>query len=194
TGLTAFLLTWLAGHPLLTREPAYAFWMLLGTTAGPAVSLPAAGVRTTGRSFRARHATAAAALLLIASLPFRTTSARAQADLEHLGIGLSTHWETADGGVRYRSAVNAASIFVPAETGFRFQVRALSGRSERLELRLGGRLADIVALLPDRWTTIAMPARSDRSETRYTTIDLRLVDAGGRSVTLWISKVEPLGR
>ncbi len=194
TGLTAFLLTWLAGHPLLTREPAYAFWMLLGATAGPAASLAAAGVRTTGPSFRARHAPTAAALLLIASLPFRTAAARAQADLEHQGIGLSTHWETADGGVRYRSAVNAASIFVPAETGFRFQVRALSDRSERLELRLGGRLADIVALLPDRWTTIIMPARSDRSETRYTTIDLRLVDAGGRSVTLWISKVEPLGR
>ena len=34
TGLLAFLLSWLGGHPLLIDEPAFAFWLLLGTVAG----------------------------------------------------------------------------------------------------------------------------------------------------------------
>ncbi len=190
TGLAAFLLTWLAGHPLLTREPAYAFWMLLGTAAGPAVIVVSS---TPSRARWSRQAILAAAVVLAVSWPFRAISARAQADSEHLGIGLSPHWETADDGVRYRSAVNAASIFVPAETGFRFQVRALSPMTERLELRLGGRLADIVALPPGRWTTVTMAPRNDRTESRYTVVEVRLVEPDARTVTLWIAKVEPLG-
>jgi hypothetical protein len=82
---------------------------------------------------------------------------------------------------------------VPGETGFRFRVRALSTTPERLELRLGGRTANIVRLLPDRWTEVAMPARNNRTDSRFTKMDLRVLDADQRAVTIWISKVEPVG-
>ncbi len=194
TGLVAFVLTWLAGHPLLTREPAYTFWLLLGTTAGGAALTPASGIASRPGGGRTRLFIAAAAILLLASVPFRSLAARAQADFEHLGIGLSEHWESSPDGVRYKSAVNAATIFVPAETGFRFQLQAASATPERVELRLGGRLANVVTLLPERWTPVTMPARSERPDARYTRMDVRLIDDRGRAVTLWISKVEPLGR
>ena len=35
-GLAAFVLTWLAGHPLLLDEPAFTFWVMLGAAAGVA--------------------------------------------------------------------------------------------------------------------------------------------------------------
>jgi O-antigen ligase len=193
TGVVAFILTWLAGHPLLTREPAYAFWLLLGVVAGTGV----ADVPDRASTTRARWLTpalAAVAVLLLASLPFRAGSARARADLDHFGIGLSQHWETAADGVRYRSATGEASLFVPGETGFRLKVRAISKEPERLELRIGGRLADIVPLMPDRWTEIAMPRRNDRATTRFVKMDLRVLDPAERGVTMWVSKVEQLGQ
>ena len=44
-GLGAFVLTWLGGHPLLIREPGYAFWLLLGAATGAAAPIQAAGSR-----------------------------------------------------------------------------------------------------------------------------------------------------
>jgi hypothetical protein len=131
---------------------------------------------------------------LVASIPFRVASARAHGEYEHLAIGVSPLWQTAADGVRYRSAVVAASIFVPGETGYRFRVRALSNTPERLELRLGSRVADIVELAPDRWTDIAMRPRNDRGDTKFTRLDLRIVGGDQRPVTIWITKVEPLER
>ncbi len=193
TGLGAFLLTWLAGHPLLTREPAYAFWMLLGTTAGTAFIGTAAGAVVATPALHG-GAPIAAALVLVISMPFRSASARAQADFDHYGIGVSRHWQTADDGIRYRSGLTEASIFVPRDRGSRFRVRTLSDANERLELTLGGRLADIVQLPPGRWTDVTLPVRSVSADARFVKLDLRILDADHRAVTLWITKVEPLPR
>jgi hypothetical protein len=193
TGLLAFLLTCFGGHPLLTREAGYTFWLTLGMAAGHAARSSARASSKATSTWLNR--TAAIVVCCIAvSIPLRVVRARATADFEHLGIGVSQHWETAEDGVRYRSAVTEASIFVPGETGCRFKVRALSAAPERLELRLGGRIADIVPLMPGRWMDVTVPARNDRSDSRYVKMDLRVLDAEGRAVTLWISKVEELGR
>jgi O-antigen ligase len=190
-GAATFIFTWLAGHPLLTREPAYAFWMLLGATAGHAYIARNASVLT-ARTW-ATSAVAIAAMCLIISLPPRSATARAEADFEHLGIGLSV-WQTSADNVRYRSAVNSATLFVPGEKGFRFRVRTLSPAPERLELRLGDRVVDVVLLAPNQWNDVAMPPRSDTSDTRYTTLHLRIVADPSQAVTLWITKIEALER
>ena len=39
TGLLAFVLSWLGGHPLLIDEPSFAFWLLLGAVSGWGASL-----------------------------------------------------------------------------------------------------------------------------------------------------------
>ncbi len=133
-------------------------------------------------------------LCLAALVPFRVASARAHAEFEHLAIGVSPLWETSSDGVRYRSAAAGASIFVPGQTGYRFKVRALSKTPERLELRLGSRVADIIELAPDRWNDIAMRPRNDRGDTKFTKLDLRILGDDQRPVTIWITKVEPLER
>lgn len=43
-GSLAFCVTWLSGHPLLVYEPATAFWVVFGATAGALASPPAAEV------------------------------------------------------------------------------------------------------------------------------------------------------
>ena len=191
-GLFAFLLTCFGGHPLLTREAGYAFWLVLGLAAGYAsLTTSRKTMATALPRWPSRTALIVIACLVI-SIPIRAASARAHADLEHLGIGLSQRWETAEDGTRFRSAVTDASIFVPAGTGFRFRVRTET--PERLELKLGGRLADVVTLVPSRWTDISIPARSEHGDARFTRLDLQVVGAEQRPVTIWISKVEQLGQ
>jgi hypothetical protein len=48
--------------------------------------------------------------------------------------------------------------------------------------------------MPNRWTDITIPARSERADTRFTRLDLRVLGAEQRRVTIWISKVEELRR
>ncbi len=191
-GLCAFLLTCLGGHPLLTREAAYAFWLVLGIAAGYASLTTSPGTNAPAFPSWPRRAAWIVIACLAISIPMRAASARAHADLEHVGIGLSRHWETAEDGVRFRSAVTDASLFVPAGTGFRFSVRTET--PERLEMKLGGRLADVVPLVPNRWTDVVIRARSERTDTRFTRLDLRVLGAEQRPVTIWISKVEELRR
>jgi O-antigen ligase len=192
-GSVAFLLTCFGGHPLLTREAAYTFWIVLGMAAGHA--RPSNVPPVDGTWMRWLRPAAIVVLAgLIVSIPFRIASAKARADFEHLGIGLSTHWETSPDGTRYRSAGDSAVLFVPAGSGFRFHVRTLSGVPERLELRLRGRVANVVPLLPNEWTLIAVPAASTRKDSRFIRMELRVLDATGRQVTLWITKVEQLER
>jgi O-antigen ligase len=191
-GLGAFLLTCAGGHPLLTREAAYSFWIVLGLAVGH--SLHASPTPNEGQSRRVTATATIFVVCLAASVPFRVASATARGEFEHLAIGVSPLWQTAPDGVRYRSAVAGASIFVPGETGYRFRVRALSKTPERLELRLGGRVADIVELAPDRWNEIAMRPRNDRADTKFKKLDLRILSDDPRPVTIWITKVEPLER
>lgn len=192
-GIVAFLLTCVGGHPLLTREPAYAFWLLLGTMVGAVVPVATAETVAPSGGRRASQLLVLAAAMVLATIPARAAVSRAQANLEHLGIGLSV-WQTAGDGTRYRSAVDGATLFVPAETGFHFRIRTLERTPQRVELRLAGRLADVVVLAPNVWNEIAMPPRRDRAESRYTSLDLRVLREKAGPVEIWITKVEQVGQ
>ncbi len=116
-GLAAFLATCLAGHPLLIGGAAYPFWMALGLAAGldpnPVVSrrVPYAGV--------------IAVAIIAATLPFRMSAARRNADVEHSSVGFS-NWQQESDGARYRWAGGHAWFFV-----------APAARSVRIPMRLG---------------------------------------------------------
>ena len=191
-GIAAFLLTCLAGHPLLTREVAYTFWLLLGVTAGAAVAAAPTGTQARAAPARSSRLLLLAAALLIVSIPVRAGAQRGRADLEHQGIGLST-WTTSEDNVRYRSAVDKATLFVPSDTGFHFRIRTLAQAPVRLEVRLDGRVADLLWLAPGHWNGVAFPARTEQQRSRFSQLDLRVVGADV-PVTLFISKVEALGR
>ena len=180
--LAAFVITWLAGHPLLVPEAAYAFWIVLGVAAGSAsVAAP------TPRRHVWIVAACCAAILL--TIPPRVRATMRDADLEHVAIGLSPAFETASDGTRYREGEGRATLFVP-QGGFRLAVNPRSDRPVRVELRLDGRVADIVVLVPGQWNDLKIPARTERSAARYSRLDLRLVD--DPSTIMWITKVEPL--
>ena len=168
-GLLAFVLTWLGGHPLLLYEPAYAFWILIGAVTATDTPRPA------GRW--TRFGVAAALIVLLATLPARARALKSDVELEHLGFGVSP-WQTTGDVERYRTAVNTATLFVPSDTGFRFRLKPLTDAPVRLEL------------MPNEWTMVTMPERTQRPQARSARLDLRLLTAPDREVTMRIGKVE----
>ncbi|MEX2663096.1 MAG: O-antigen ligase family protein, partial [Vicinamibacterales bacterium] len=183
-GLLVFLISCLGGHPLLIRDVAYAFWMLLGVLAGHTpVGSPA--------SRRARQAVIAVALVLAASLPFRANARAGEADLEHVGIGLSP-WQPDIDGVRYRTAGASSSIFIPARgRGAAVPLRlAPQVRTPlRVEIFLDGRLANVVTLVPDTWVTVRL-VMPDRAEPpRFWRVDLRVRQPPNDEAMLLVGKV-----
>src|SRR5262249_14703162 len=95
TGLTAFLLTCLAGHPLIIPEGAGPFWLALGLKTGMAraeVRNSESDRQTSTESAPSRAGQRAAVVALIglaATLPLRVRQHVADSNFEHVGIGLS---------------------------------------------------------------------------------------------------------
>jgi hypothetical protein len=176
--LVAFLLTSIGGHPLLTREVSYTFWLLLGCVAASRMS--AAWPRPL------TAATGAAIVLIAATTPLRTNTLLADANLDHVGVGVS-QWQTSTDGMRYREADEGASVFVPATVAFGVGVQAVLDRPVRLKATLDGRTIDIVVLAPGRWTDLSVPLRDRVPRARYSRLDLRLIDAPPHT-KLWITK------
>jgi O-antigen ligase len=181
--LVAFALTCLGGHPLLVPEPGYVFWTLLGAAAGSAAPLGPA------RS-RLRWLVPIGLVAITLTLPWRVRATTQDAELEHVGIGVSSAWQTSPDDIKYREAQGRASLFVLAGDANRFSVYPLADRPLRLEMKLGGRVADVVTLAPRQWNNLIIPARSEVPGARYTRLDLRLVDAD--QTAIWITKVQPL--
>jgi hypothetical protein len=179
-GLGAFVLTCLGGHPLLIAEPAFVFWCALGAAAGAALPADPPPRRLT-------QAAAALALAVALTIPWRVRAMVQDANLEHAGVGVSV-WQTAPDDTRFREAQGHATLFVPAGRAFRVKVRPKTTGPMRLEIKLEGRVADIVILSPDNWNEIFVPARTERASGRYVPLDLRLID--GDQASMWITKVD----
>jgi hypothetical protein len=69
-------------------------------------------------------------------------------------------------------------------------VYPLADGPSRLELKLDGRVADVVWLAPREWNHLTVPARTVVPSARYATLDVRLV--GADQTEMWITKVQPL--
>ena len=183
TALGAFVLTCLGGHPLLVAQPAFVFWPLLGAAAGafhPDVA--------PGRRPRSWPAIIVVAILI--ALPWRMQLAAGGADLEHVGVGVTSVFQTSPDGYRYREGAGHVTLFVPTGAPFRFSVNPRTEAMTRLEVRVGGRVADVVQLAPNSWRTLSFPARSERRTSRFTAMELRLLESD--ETVLWITKVETL--
>ena len=182
--MTAFVLTALAGHPLLVPEAAFGFWILAGAAGGAGV-----GDRTAQPSARRATILIAAVLALVAiTTPLRLRAAARDANLEHVGIGVSA-WHIAPDGMRYREASAHATLFVPAGT-YRFSVSLRGDTATPLQVSVDGRIADVRMLAPGRWTDIIIPARTTATDARFRRMDLRTID-DDRAV-IWITKNEPV--
>ena len=189
TGLLAFVLSWLGGHPLLINEPAFAFWLLLGTVAGWGASLesPRDPVRVPA------WVVPAALILIAVSVPVRADRQKADFNLEHRGVGLSA-WHDAVDGVRYRLAGPASSVFLPADAQMVILPLRATGMTTEvtLELKLDGRAADIVIVRSDRWHFLRLTLPRERDAPRFRRLDLQVGNPPpGDGNVLMIGKVEP---
>jgi hypothetical protein len=186
-GLAAFVITWLAGHPLLVPEASYAFWILAGVAAGSNSAGPAGAARPSHARGR-RWLIAACAIAIVLTVPWRMRALIADADFEHLGVGLSA-WQLSPDGTRYRQGEGHATLFVPAGP-IKFRVNPRTSATVRLEIKLDGRIANVVSLAPGVWNEVVLPARAERAATRYIPMQLTLLD--GDEIGMWVTKVEPI--
>ncbi len=183
--LAAFVITMLAGHPLLVPEAGYAFWLLAGTAAGAALA------ETGPAQSTQRQGYVLAALLgaVVLTLPLRVTAAVRDADLDHVGIGVSPIWHVSPDDRRYREAIGEATLFEPTGA-FKLSISPRTTEPVRLEILLDGRLADVILLEPGAWNDIVIPARNVQSGERFRRMYLCTV--GDTRPLLWITKDEPI--
>jgi O-antigen ligase len=187
-GVGAFLLTCLGGHPLLIDEPAFAFWLTLGTAAGWQKTRPRATALSRTTTF-----SLAAVLIVLILIPVRARQQMAEADMEHMGFGLSL-WQSDPDGVRYRYSSGQSTVFLPADARLvSIPLRVVEKhRTLQVGLRLDGRPADVVVVPADRWYDLRLPLPPDASRSRFRRLDLDVSDAHPTGTNiLMVGKVVP---
>lgn len=152
-GLVAFLVSSLLGHPLLTTQVLFAFFLAIGITAGlvpePA---PAPGRRLTGL-------VAVAVALLAVSVPFRIDAARRAAFLDNVMIGVSGVRDTLD-NVRYRAVEPRAVWFVAATTqSATLPLRQAPGTTTpcRVSVTVDGASVTEASPTAEQWLRVELP-------------------------------------
>lgn len=166
-GIGTFLLTCLAGHPLLVPAAAYPFWIALGLTAAPHTATPVSDRRL---------GIVALALIVLcaAALPFRMDAAVRRANLEGQASGLSK-WQHEPDGSRYRWAGGRSSFFVESSArAIRIPLRHDLPGAGPLEIRifLNGREANRIMLQPGgEWQNVRLLLARD-DERAFSRIDL----------------------
>jgi hypothetical protein len=181
SGVAAFIITCLTGHPFLLGEVAYPFWLLFGLmTALAGATL----LSDTGRS-RASWSTppalrwlaAAAATVILVASPI-TTAKGAVIPSESRAVNGLFEWETLADGTRFRWTGRYASLFVPADvTRVEIPVRLpTDGRSipvMGVEAMTGG-VGRGRTLVDASWAIISLPLDPVLPPIQYKRIDLRI--------------------
>jgi O-antigen ligase len=175
-GLVAFLISALLGHPLLTTQVLFAFFLALGIAAGlvqePA---PAAGVRV-------KWLASAAVVALLVSVPFRMDAGRHAADLDNVMIGVSSVRGTVD-DVRYRAAEPRAVWFVASATkSVTLPMRQApdAGQPCRVAIAVDGQPATEVAPPSNAWLRVDLPLPSPSRPRASREIRVNTLAAGCR--------------
>jgi O-antigen ligase len=172
-----FLLTCLMGHPLLIREVAGAFWLVLGVVAAWSLALqPAAADSAERPGRRTRLLVAGAVVCLAISVPVRAhRSLGNDAPLEQAAIGVSG-WQFDDQGVRFRTMTGQAEFYVPGSAcELHLPLRVDPGgrlAMVEMEIRVDGQPANRVRAVGDSWRELRMLMPTD-SNRRFHKIELR---------------------
>lgn len=174
-GLAAAAGTWLTGHPLLVPEFAFVFWLYCGMAAGLAPPWP----------WRQTRWLALATLVVALTAVPRAIAVRDQADLEHLGRGLS-QWQH-DDDQRYRTADPDFVLFLPAlGEPVTVPVRRAPGAPEFLRLEWQGEHGhtDTVMLAGDGWQDVRVLLAAGRRRYVAVRFTLRLPDGAPATAPL----------
>jgi O-antigen ligase len=181
-GFVGFLVTCLAGHPLLVREVAYPFWIAVGLAGG-------LGPRAVASRYPAAGGVLAALVagIIVGFLPARIERAKAEALLEHVAVGTSL-WQTDPTGVRYREFVGTATFYIPSNSLIvTCQVRTVGDVPARLHLDWGDRRVDVVEVPPHTWHSLRLPVPRG-AKRDYVPLRLQASAPDGSAVPFHITK------
>lgn len=181
-GATAFLLSSLGGHPFLTTQVQFAFFLVFGIAAGVMPPRPASapGARA------ARWMAAAAFLFLTLSLPFRLIEARRTLTVPNLFFGASPLRDSVDGLV-YRIAEPRSAWFALASAhrvDIPLRWTAPPSPACSVTISVDGRVVNQVSPRADMWlhTIFEMPGVATRNATRRFDLAVR-----GQGCTLMVA-------
>jgi O-antigen ligase len=158
-GLSAFIVTWLGGHPLLVPDAAYPFWIALG--------LAAAFVASDSRWGQSAGIVAACVAILVISIPFRVGAKTADVDLARVSYGVSPQ----------QLITSHARFFVPVGTSrVEFPLRsptADDGEPVEIAVFIDGTASDTITLTDTNWRRAPIKLPGGSSE-RFHQIDLQI--------------------
>jgi hypothetical protein len=176
--LGGFLITALAGHPLLTPLVSWPFWLMTGLVASGGTDVQPAIRRRLGA------AVTGVVLCLIAAMPLRWGLERREADLTGVRAGLS-EWARDESGMRFQYGGQRSSVFVSRDSRqMRVPLRSADGRPHLVEVRLDGRPASAVNVVPDAWRELVLPLPTDADAPASRRVDLIVSDASDASERL----------
>jgi hypothetical protein len=173
-GVTAFLLTCVTGHSLLTHEGQLTFVPALGLLFVLARSIDV--VRTASRSTRlvVRLTAAAAIVAVCASLPFRATAAIKAVDLSGQSNGVHDV-EYARDGTPFRWTNPRATLYLPNEwRSLSLPLRSLAPTPQTVVISLGDRRIDQVTLTDHAWHVVTYALPPPKSGDRFHRLDLEV--------------------
>ena len=172
-GLAAFLITCLAGHPLLTPEVSLSFWAVLSALAAQNTARPAGHWRLL---------VPAAIVVLAASMPFRIAHETRTVNLERVAYGLPD-WEHDARGDVFRRMTPRVTLFVPADaTSIELPYRLVQqGGPVTVEVSFGGRNADRLLVNDTAWRTFRMTVIKGRDDAAFLPLQLS-VSSGDASL------------
>jgi O-antigen ligase len=162
-GLLGFVVTWLAGHPMLVREVALTFW-ICGGIVEPASS--GSSPRDSGNARRAgRHSTSFAVAVVAAAVallvPLVAERRLARSDLTEGGRGVS-QWHRGADGVRFRWMLTRAVVYVPASAGTVTIGLRSPGGPATVRVMVAGRQASQVVVGSERWEEVRVRVPASR--------------------------------
>ncbi len=166
TGVMAFLLTCLAGHPLLIFEVSLVFWLVLAGLAGLTSDLGPPPSRARAWVW------GLAAVALLASAPLRAERELARADLTGAGRPLSNPRVDTE-GVRFRWMLRRATVYVPGNATLVAVPLKLPGGVADIAIFLGERPAARLVVDAARWRD-GMVALPGNARARFVPVEIRL--------------------
>ena len=185
SGLAAFVVTWMSGHPLLTPEVAFPFWMLLGASIaradGHGVSNSRSAMAAVGIVGRRPLASAwVVVLILAATVPVRIAREASALDLAGQSFGFY-EWE-ANGTGRFRWTTPNASFFVPARTTELDVPFSAAWADKRrnptmVTIRVDGRMVQKLQTTSGDWTVVELRLPPPSADQQYRRVDIATTPA-----------------
>jgi hypothetical protein len=177
-GITAYVLTGFAGHPLIVFDSAVPFWITVGIAAGFVRSAPLPVERALG---------IALAVALLVTTPLRLAGARSAT----IDQGPAFVWQMEDGtpfrdvgrtdGIVLKGPIDAVAI------PLRLRWQGAGGAEAVVDLAVDGELVGRVPITTERWTTHEVSVPPGNNEVR--TLSLLLVKPG-EGMGMLVGRVE----